>query len=268
MAFFLNKKVGSVCIGLILTWFTVSFAQGQTAGEITLKTGEVVRGYIDAHKLKGPVTIKDETGHTRRIPMDDIAHIRQGFTSDKQVYLVEPNNWDKGMYYRISAGVGFTQAEWNNGWGGGTQRFLAGSFVSEASVGYRLSRSLQVGVGTGYFTNDGNFNFFPFYAEVAGDVTLPKSSWKIMPHYQVQAGYGATAGTPWWQNVTVFRGGLYTQIGAGLKLRSQRRLEWTALISLRSQTAYQEYSPWELPGSTVKGNRQFRALNFQVGVMF
>ncbi|MFK7970746.1 MAG: hypothetical protein AB8F95_10280 [Bacteroidia bacterium] len=252
-------------IGILLFVLGLINLQAQApVAKLYLKSGKVIEGTILEQGVGTGVTIRDYSGFVTHHEDKDIERVEQRALGGGNRLKVGINSRESGFYQRFSIGMGYTakRGAWNG------ERILAVSPSIDAVSGWRFSPKINVGLGMGLTVYDEGYGFAPFYLDFRGDWDLPGTDNAVVPHYFVDLGYGAAFGNPWNVNMIEQRGGLYTNAGLGLKLRSRGRIEWTYTMGFRRQSTYQEYSLWRDENTIIRGNRIFQSLDFQLGVMF
>lgn len=150
---------------------------------VLLKDGSKLSGRIMQWDLARGMQFKLITGAEMMIPKVEIAKVYQDIpfasapvTGVPEYYHRGPKQYsfkEEGVYQTFSGFLNFS----DNGGAG-----------VHYSIGYRLSRMLGVGIGSGFESNDFFYtrNIVPLYAEARG-FFLPQ---RITPYYALKIGYG------------------------------------------------------------------------------
>ncbi|MEM9985362.1 MAG: hypothetical protein AAF804_09720 [Bacteroidota bacterium] len=155
----------------------------------------------------------------------------------------------------------------------GSEDFGGGSTpVATADVqmayGYRFSRWLQTGIGTGVSLYNRGY-LMPWYADVRGDL-LPTQG---TLHYFGRAGYSLPLfqQNTWTDQFGNEReanpaGGLMYEVGFGVKVHTLEGIAWILSLSYRRQDAVFVSIPWR--GNLIEDDVSFQRVGINLGVVF
>ncbi len=149
---------------------------------VWLKDGSKLRGIILKWDLERGMHFKLLTGAEIDIPKKDINRVMQ------DVPVSEGNEGVKYAYVKPPKVYAFRETGWYQNTSGFFNFSYSGGAGIHHAMGYRFSRMLGVGLGTGIETHDFDAvrNIIPVYAEARGFLA-PK---RVTPYYAIKIGYG------------------------------------------------------------------------------
>jgi hypothetical protein len=255
-----------------LSLFITSSAQDAAIHKLYLKDGRIIEGVILEQKFGESIKIKLGDGEEVTFAENEVELlVREKASSSNsnlsyyQSTTVPPTRRmyrrsrpisfreDGSIYHKVIFGLGFGQSNW----GGVTATPTIPGYI----MGYRHNQYINVGVGTGLEPYEAGL-MLPMFGEFSGDLGRQK---KVQLHYFGQLGYGAVL-SPGWQIIEM-KGGIYSHYGAGYKINTRGRLDWTITCGFKSQKTWQRRQDWRFQGDIV-GNRTYRRLVFQVAMGF
>jgi hypothetical protein len=208
-------------------------------GEITAWTSDYIR-----LRLRSGLEIELKTADVKKVISDDLPH-----KSRKAPRLDRSYEFKENGVYHVSTGV------FSAGPG-------AGLGITHA-VGYRFSRLLGIGAGTGietYEVGSGN-QFIPLFAEARGFFLAEN----ISPYYALRAGYGFGLKNPD-TNVTKSSGGAAFSAELGYRFGGSKGVNFFTGVGVHFQKAEYNYQwPWE---ERVKDAVRHRRTEIKFGVIF
>ena len=226
---------------------------------VWLKDGSKLSGYIMKWELARGMEFKLITGAEVILPKAEITRVYQDIPfatqvqSDPTRYMHADHSYrfrEEGIYNTFSCFLNFSD------FGGAGVHY---------SIGYRFSRILGVGIGTGIETNDFNQSrgVIPLYAEARG-FFLPK---KISPYYALKVGYGFAQRNEL-NGVTEAKGGLYFSPEFGVRFGGKAvnyymGLEYKILNATFTNTGWS----WDGQG-TFTDKVSYRRVEFRTGLLF
>ncbi len=259
-------------IFLFLGLMSFSFAQNQAVHKLYLKDGNIVEGIILEQKFGESISIQTSNGERHTFAESEVellVRLKESGSNfsvfPTNTYTAQPSRRvyrralpisyreDRSIYNMISFGLGFGESNW-----GGV---AVTPTIPAYRIGYRYNQYINVGAGVSLDPYSEGL-LIPFYLDFHGDVGKMK---KIMPHYFGQVGYGLAA-APGWQ-VNELNGGLYYQWGAGYKINTRGKLDWTLTAGYKSQKTWQSRQDWRFQGE-VTGYRTYRRIVLQLSMGF
>ncbi|MDX2245321.1 MAG: hypothetical protein SF052_00990 [Bacteroidia bacterium] len=252
---------GAFCLGLTTAWTNVIGQIYNMENVIYLKDGSEIRGWI-LEQIPGEYVKVELVGGSilvyRQSEIEKITSEPTRYSRIIRKYNTKPQGIqyrDRGLYHFVA--TGFTTND--NMWGG-SQLDVSLNY----RAGYRFNQYLGLGLGVGIDEYDSG-GIVPVFGEVSGDLLRRKRT----PFYLAQAGYGIGVSTTWIADN--LEGGLYYHLGAGLKVRTRSRAEWTFTMGYKSQQMTETLVQWidfnREPVRTVR-ERTVRGIVYQVAIGF
>ena len=261
-------KGSTIVIFLFLSFIMVQTVSGQNdvpqiVDVVWLKDGSRLRGVIIKWELERGMEFRLLTGAVVVIAKKDIDRVMQDVPIDTGT---EPHNYSFVKEHRVYS---FKE----EGWYQNTSGFINFSFSGGAGIhhamGYRFSRMLGVGIGTGIETHDFTEvrNIMPVYAEARG-FFAPK---KVSPYWAVKLGYGFALKevdqfeSPGVQTKAV--GGIHFSPELGVRFGGGD-VSYYAGIEYKIQDATYTYESFFQSGATFTDVISYRRVEFRTGILF
>jgi len=258
----------TVFIFLFLSFALIQTVVGQTevpkiVDVVWLKDGSRLRGTIIKWELERGMEFKLLTGAEIVIPKKDIDRVMQDVPIDTGSELHEYSYVKQPKVYSFK----------EEGWYQNTSGFINFSFSGGAGIhhamGFRFSRMLGVGLGTGIETHDFSEvrNIIPVYAEVRG-FFAPK---KVSPYYALKLGYGFAL-----KEVNNFEsqveqtkavGGIHISPELGIRFGGGD-VSYYAGVEYKIQDATYTYESFFQSGATFTDVISYRRVEFRTGILF
>lgn len=227
---------------------------------VWLKDGSKLSGTILQWELARGMEFKLVTGAIIQIPKDSIAKVYQDIPfnsaspNDPMEYHRGPRPYafkEEGMYHTISVFLDFSE------FGGAGVHY---------SIGYKFSRMLGVGIGSGFESHDffETRNIVPLYAEARG-YFVPK---KISPYYAVKIGYGFALENE--LNGTIdAKGGFYFCPELGVRFGGKNVNYYVGLeYLLQNATFTNTFWDWDPQQGTYTDIVGYRRVELRTGLLF
>ena len=221
---------------------------------IYLKDGSIIRGtvteiimgeHVKVEILGGSVLVYQESEIemiTKERPLYKKIVLRP-FKEDLPIYIRE-----QGVFQAFSWGFGLYRDAWD-------EAILTTTFNYRA--GYKWNRYAALALGVGFDPyNEGVI--MPFFLEYHADLSRSV----VAPYVFGQLGYGWGAIRNW--PATSFDGGVYSQLGIGIKRHTRHKAEWMLTLSYKAQQSRVVYSDdiwWgPNPGSRIEETRIYNRI--------
>ncbi len=132
----------------------------------------------------------------------------------------------------------------------------------QASFGFKISKDLQVGIGTGYMSFEDE-NFIPIYFEVLG---YKKKKKRNSPYIRMQMGYSLGWNDSFPSDINYeYNGGAFIDVGIGQKIPFNKKYAVLFQCSYRHQFASMEYDTYGTESYTQ--NLNYDMIVFTLGFM-
>ena len=257
-----------ICCTLLVT-LSVSQMGAQDAVDTTqaadkivdvvwLKDGSKLSGYIVKWELSRGMEFRLITGAQVMLPKSEITRVYQDLPFASQLddephtYVRQKRGYrfrEEGLYNTFSCFLNFST------FGGAGIHY---------TIGYKFSRMLGVGIGTGIESNDFNYSrgIIPLYAEARG-YFVPK---KISPYYAFKIGYGFAQESP--LNGTIdAKGGFMMSPELGVRFGG-RAVNYYMGFQYKIQNAeFTNTIGWDGQG-TFTDKVSYRRVDFRAGLLF
>lgn len=254
-----------VCFILAFTWIQSIWGQSVeplVVDIVWLKDGSKLRGTILKWELERGMDFKLLTGAEIVIPKNEIQRVMQDIT------LREGSEKETNTYVRPPRVYAFKE----KGWYQNTSVFLNISFSGGAGIhhamGYRFSRLLGVGIGSGIETHDFDAirNIIPVYAEARGFL-LPK---KITPYYALKIGYGIALKERFFEGPSGSanaKGGFHFSPEFGVRFGAGD-VSYYLGLEYKIQNASYTYPDFFGGGAIITDKISYRRLELRTGLLF
>ncbi len=199
----------------------------QTADEVTLKSGSVIRGSVIEINTDGKVTIDDAAGNTWVFKMSEIEHIHQIETDNNPSLSPYSAGWANMTSVGILAGS--------------TNSNQIAPFSLISSFGYKNSKGIYTGIAAGMeFLN---INHIPILL----DLQYFTGNKEVTRVFIFRGGYAlpSKSETNNYGNTISYKGGITASLGVGLKIRTIENFAWDISVLYRyMEIEYSEFNEW------------------------
>src|SRR4030095_13706898 len=228
-------------------------ASSKVIDVIWLRDGSILKGTIVKWEMERGMEFRLLTGAEVVIPKQDIRRVTQ------DVPMTYGNETMQTNYIKVPKPYSFREEGWYQNTSGFLHIAEEGGAGIHHAMGYRFSRLLGVGIGTGIETHDFNYvrNIIPVYAEARG-FFFPK---KLTPYYAVKIGYGFALKDQY-SGVTEARGGFHFSPELGFRFGGGD-VSYYAGIEYKIQNATYTNDGSDFGGSTFTEEVSYRRLEFR-----